>query len=213
MKFSRGWQAAAIFSFAAVLILITTFRVKSVSRSAREIRAGLNEARMALESPEVTDSGKAVADLIRELRESAGKATETNQTALSNITFDPVNLTHIIKNQPVKLASGEGVFADKKIRLENMVLTGDWNADGRTDFAGIISALDDKGTTWYLSVILGGDQPIPLPAVELSENYPITTGLAENKDQTISVIETAWKEQKSLVRDFKVTSEGLEEEK
>lgn len=211
MKLSRGWQITAIFSIAAILILVTALRVRSISQSAKEIRAGFNEARTTLDNPEIIDTGKAVTDLIRDLREATGQA-ETNRKASLTTTFDPANLVHIVENQPINFVAGESSVAEKKLLLENISLTGDWNEDGKTDFAGIISALEAGATTWYLTMILDGDQPLPLPAIKLSEDYPIITGLAEGKNNSVTVIETLWKEQKSRVRTFKLTGDGIKEE-
>lgn len=213
MKITRGWQIALTFSLAATLILVTWLRIKDTGRGIKEIKNGFNEIKSSPEAAEITDANKIITDLVKELRGTSKQPDSPDEPSDQKLSFDPSSSTHIIGNKPVKLEGGAGLTDDKNVSLENMTLVGDWNGDEKADFAGILSLTAPENTSWYLSVILSGENPVPLPAVLLSEGYPIITGIAEAKDNSISVIETEWKEQKNFVRIFNVGESGVEEEK
>lgn len=212
MNLKRSWIIFIVFSLSAILTVITVMRLKKVGRGIEDIRSGYVGIKSNLDDatdPQTINYDKSIADLIRELRQmSTGQLQEKAATATS---FDPLNVTHIIDGKPVKLDSGIGSLDGKHVRLENITLNGDWNKDEKTDFAGIISVITEKTTSWYLSVILSGDPHVPLQAKPISEDYPLVTGLAETKSGDISVIETAWKEQKSFIRVFTIGEDGIEE--
>jgi len=213
MKITRGWQIALTFSLAATLILVTWLRIKDTGRGIKEIKTGFEEIKSSPEAVEITDANKIITDLVKELRGAPEQPDSLDKSSNQKISFDPSSSTHIIGGKPVKLESGAGLADDKRVSLENMTLIGDWNGDEEADFAGILSLTTPENTSWYLSVILSGENPVPLPAVLLSEGYPIITGIAEAKDNSISVIETEWKEQRNFVRIFNVGKSGVEEEK